>query len=147
MASKKNKSKSNRTKSKVATAKRAKKAVRKKQAKSQKKPVEKKRTTKKALSQSRLAPKRKAPRRSAQPLESSWGRQGAVLSRQSGDLEGLSRTEQADSQSVEELVEEGNTVEAGAVAGVEQADDQDTKEVHTHEVPEDDVPGEYLDKD
>lgn len=66
---------------------------------------------------------------------------------QSGDLEGLSRAEQADSESVDELVEEGNAFEAGAVAGVEEADDQDTREVHTHEVPEDDVPDEYLDKD
>jgi hypothetical protein len=45
------------------------------------------------------------------------------------------------------LVEEGNIFEAGAVAGVEEADDHDTREVHTHEVPEDDVPDEYLDKD
>lgn len=66
---------------------------------------------------------------------------------ESGDLEGLSRTERADSESVDELVEEGNAFEAGAVAGVEEADDQDTREVHTHEVPEDDVPEEYLDKD
>jgi hypothetical protein len=29
---------------------------------------------------------------------------------------------------------------------VESADDTD-EEVHTHEVPEDDVPGEYLDED
>lgn len=59
----------------------------------------------------------------------------------------MSRTERADSESVDELVEEGNAFEAGAVAGVEEADDQDTREVHTHEVPEDDVPEEYLDKD
>ena len=57
---------------------------------------------------------------------SSWGREGAVSSRQSGDLEGLSRSERADSESVEELVEEGNVFEAGAVAGVEEADGQDT---------------------
>jgi hypothetical protein len=30
---------------------------------------------------------------------------------------------------------------------VEAAGDAEGKEVHTHEVPEDDVPGEYLDKD
>lgn len=75
------------------------------------------------------------------------GREGAASSRQSGDLEGVSKTEQADSESVDELVGEGNIVEAGVVAGVEEADDQDTKEVHTQEVPEDDVPTEYLDKD
>ena len=67
--------------------------------------------------------------------------------RQSGDLQGLSRAEQADSESVDELVEEGNVFEAGAVAGVEEANDADEREVHTHEVPEDDVPEEYLEKD
>jgi hypothetical protein len=45
------------------------------------------------------------------------------------------------------LVSEGNLFEAGAVAGVEEADNADEKEVHTHEVPEDDVPKEYLDNE
>ena len=147
MPSKKEKTKSTRTKSKSPTAKRAKKATRNKQAKRPKKQVKKKQSTKKASSQTRPARKRKATRRGAQRLESSSSREGAISSRQSGDLEGLSRTEQADSQSVDELVEEGNIVEAGAVAGVEEADDRDTKEVHTHEIPEDDVPGEYLKKE
>ena len=65
----------------------------------------------------------------------------------SADFEGLSRAEQADSESVDELVEEGNVFEAGAVAGVEEADNADEKEVHTRELSEDDVPEEYLDKD
>src|SRR6476620_434343 len=67
-------------------------------------------------------------------------------SRQS-DFQGLSRKEYADSESVDELVEEGNVFEAGAVAGVEEADNSDEREVHTHEVLEDDVPDEYLEKD
>ena len=66
---------------------------------------------------------------------------------QSGDLQGLSNVEGADSESVDELIEEGNAFEADVVAGVEAAGDAEGKEVHTHEVPEDDVPGEYLDKD
>ncbi len=66
---------------------------------------------------------------------------------QSGDSQGLSRLESADSQSVDELIEEGNVFEANVVAGVESAEDADEKEVRTHEVPEDDVPGEYLDKE
>jgi hypothetical protein len=66
---------------------------------------------------------------------------------QSGDLQGLSNAEGADSESVDELIEEGNAFEADVVAGVERADAADEKEVRTHEVPEDDVPGEYLDKD
>lgn len=65
---------------------------------------------------------------------------------QSGDLQGLSNIESADSESVSELIEEGNAFEAEAVAGVEHADDTDRKEVRTHEVPQDDVPGEYLDR-
>jgi hypothetical protein len=66
---------------------------------------------------------------------------------QSGDLQGLSNVEGADSESVDELIEEGNAFEADVVSGVEDARDADEREVHTHEVPEDDVPGEYLDKD
>jgi hypothetical protein len=65
---------------------------------------------------------------------------------QSGDLQGLSNSERADSESVDELIEEGNAFEAGIVSGVEDADNADEKEVHTREVPEDDVPGEYLDE-
>jgi hypothetical protein len=65
---------------------------------------------------------------------------------QSGDLQGLSNIEGANSESVTELIEEGNSFEADAVTGVEHAGDSDEKEVHTHEVPQDDVPEEYLDK-
>jgi hypothetical protein len=48
---------------------------------------------------------------------------------------------------VDELLEEGNAFEAEVVKGVEDAADADEGEVHTHEVPEDDVPEEYRDKD
>ena len=65
---------------------------------------------------------------------------------QSGSLQGLSNIETADSESVDELIEEGNAFEAEAVKGVEDASDPDESEVHTHEVPEDDVPGEYNDQ-
>jgi hypothetical protein len=74
----------------------------------------------------------------------------AVRSRsgaQSGDLQGLRDVESVDSESVDELLEEGNAFEADVVAGVEHAEDDGGREVHTHEVPEDDVPEEYLDKD
>ena len=71
---------------------------------------------------------------------------GARSGGQSGDLQGLSNIEGADSESVTELMEEGNAFEADAVTGVERADDTDEQEVRTHEVPQDDVPGEYLDK-
>lgn len=62
-------------------------------------------------------------------------------------MQGLSQPEAADSESVEELLEEGNAFEAGVVSGVEDAENANEKEVRTHEVPEDDVPGEYLDEE
>jgi hypothetical protein len=66
---------------------------------------------------------------------------------QSGDTQGLSNVAEAGSESVEELVEEGQSFEAEAIEGVEHAPDPDVAEVHTRQVPEDDVPAEYLDPD
>ena len=63
---------------------------------------------------------------------------------QSGDTQGLSDSVEADAESVEELVEDGQSYEAGVIAGVEDAPDPDVAEVHTRQVPEDDVPEEYL---
>ncbi len=62
---------------------------------------------------------------------------------QSGDTQGLSNAEQVNSESVEELAADGQSFEAAAVSGVEDADDPDVHEVKTSEVPEDDVPREY----
>ena len=72
---------------------------------------------------------------------------GSRSGEQSGDLQGLSDVESADSESVDELIEEGNAFEAGVITGVEEAGDRSEREVRTREVPEDDVPGEYLDGD
>ena len=47
---------------------------------------------------------------------------------------------------MDELLEEGNAFEADVVAGVEDAGARAEREVHTREVPEDDVPEEYLDE-
>jgi len=44
------------------------------------------------------------------------------------------------------LLEEGNAFEADVVKGVEDAGDLTRGEVRTHEVSQDDVPGEYLAK-
>jgi hypothetical protein len=62
---------------------------------------------------------------------------------QSGDTQGLSDLVEAGSESVEELIEEGQAYEAGVIAGVENAPDADVSEVHTKQVPEEDVPDEY----
>ncbi len=63
---------------------------------------------------------------------------------QSGDTQGLSDLAEAGSESVEELVEEGQFFEAEVIGGVENAPDADEGEVRTKQVPEDDVPTEYL---
>jgi|SRR5208283_1259318 len=66
---------------------------------------------------------------------------------QSGDLQGLSNVQSADSESVDELLEQGNAFEAEVVTGVEDAEDADEGEVRTHEVPQHDASGEYLNKE
>jgi hypothetical protein len=66
---------------------------------------------------------------------------------QSGDLQQIPDEADVDSESVEELLEEGNAFEAGVVRGVENAKDADVSEVTTREFPEDDVPEEYLNDD
>jgi len=66
---------------------------------------------------------------------------------QSGDTQGLSRRSYDDSESVEELMEEGQYMEAEAVSGVENARDADQGEVRTTQFPEDDVPEEYQNED
>jgi hypothetical protein len=109
------------------------------------KAVGKKTITAKAKNASRKPVRRKVRTVSSASFPSP--RAGASSGGQSGDLQGLSKYERADSESVDELLEEGNAFEADVVAGVEAADNADEREVHTHEVPEDDVPGEYLDQD
>jgi hypothetical protein len=59
-----------------------------------------------------------------------------------GDLQGISVVEDVDSESADELLEEGQSFEAGIISGVERAGNEES-EVVTHEVLEDDVPLEY----
>ena len=94
------------------------------------------------------AHKRQAQRKSQSVDTVAFAREGleAQSGEQSGDLQGLSNVQGADSESVDELLEEGNAFEAEVVKGVEDAGDADEGEVRTHEVPQDDVPGEYSDK-
>src|SRR3984893_262115 len=63
---------------------------------------------------------------------------------QSGALQGLSDVENASSESVDELLEEGNAFEAEIVKGVEDAPDADQGEVRTHQRPEEeDLPEDF----
>jgi hypothetical protein len=121
----------------------ARKRIPKKSAKrsaSPKKSSTKKKALRKTIS-GKTAAARTGPRQF--PRESVGPRSGG----QSGDLQGLSDIESADSESVDELIEEGNAFEAGVVSGVEDAGKRGVREVRTREVPEDDVPGEYLDEE
>ena len=69
---------------------------------------------------------------------------GSKSGGQSGALQGLSDIEGASSESVDELLEEGNAFEAEIVKGVEDAGDADQGEVHTHQRPEDeDLPEDF----
>jgi hypothetical protein len=131
----------------------------------------KKKTTKKKAAGKKAAPRKKAARKKAAPKRIAPAKKasakkkrvrgkretvdsvvfeprglGAGIAGQSGDLQGLSGRERADSESVGELLEEGNAFEAEVVKGVEDAGDADEGEVVTHEVAEDDVPGEYRDE-
>src|SRR5579863_1610586 len=69
---------------------------------------------------------------------------GSGSAGQSGDLQGLSGVSDADSESVRELIEEGQFFEASVVSGVEDA--ADGGPVRTHERSEDDLPREYTDQ-
>lgn len=56
---------------------------------------------------------------------------GAGAAGQSGDIQGLPRGETIDSESVEELTEEGQDYEAEVVSGIESALDPDQARVRT----------------
>jgi hypothetical protein len=124
-----------------------KKPVRKKPA-LKKKPAAKKKA---AAKKKRIVGEKKVHRAAQQttyPIATRGSRGLAAASGgQSGDTQGLSRRQREDSESVEELAEEGQYFEAEAVSGVEDAKDPDQGEVTTSEVPEDDVPAEYTDRD
>ncbi|MGH9683497.1 MAG: hypothetical protein ACRD4S_07795 [Candidatus Acidiferrales bacterium] len=62
---------------------------------------------------------------------------GSASGGQSGDTQGLSEMEDVDSESVEELLEEGQALEAEVVSGVENAPDADESEVHVRDRPGD----------
>jgi hypothetical protein len=69
---------------------------------------------------------------------------GAKSGGQSGALQGLSDIEGASSESVDELLEEGNAFEAEVVKGVEDTPDADEGEVRTHQRPEEeDLPEDF----
>jgi hypothetical protein len=131
-------------KAKLAKKRAASSSVPKKAAKKKKGPAKKKVSAKAVSATKKKTPKKSQRRDALQfPRETTRPYSGE----QSGDLQGLSNVESVDSESVDELVEEGNAFEAGVVSGVEDSGEGAPREVRTREVPEDDVPGEYLDED
>src|SRR5882724_4014817 len=105
---------------------------------------------KKKASPRKATPKKISLRINTQGLDTTEIERSLVRARaavMSGDLQGLSRKARAASESVDELLEEGNAYEAGILQGVEEAEESDEGEVLTHEVLADDVPEEYLDED
>jgi hypothetical protein len=103
------------------------------------KPAKKSLTKKKAALQKASAHKRQVQRESQSVDTVAFAPEGQGARRsggQSGDLQGLSNVEGADSESVDELLEEGNAFEADVVKGVEEAEDADGGEVRTHGVPQ-----------
>jgi hypothetical protein len=114
---------------KKASAKKG-KSVRTKQKAKAKKPAKKK---SKKLTRKSRRPSTALPSEAAEMVK---GR-GSRSAGQSGDTEGLSDVEGADSESVEELVEEGQDFEAELVDAVEKAPDPDEGELDA-EVPEED---------
>ena len=149
---KKKRARPNRTAGKKLKATESKKLAKKKMARkkaAQQRAVKTKASGKRTIGGERMAAPKKPHRRKSQSVDTvAFSPEGPVSrsSGQSGDLQGLSNIEGADSESVAELIEEGNAFEADAVTGVEDAGNAEGREVRTHEVPQDDVPGEYLDK-
>jgi hypothetical protein len=104
----------------------------------------KKKTPRRAAPASKGARTDKTPGNKARLVEPAERKGlGAAAAGQSGDVEGLSSIADADSESVTELVEEGQAYEAEVVSGVERASDAEEQEVTTEEVSEDDIPPEY----
>ena len=141
----------------MATKKKTRKQTKSKKSAGKKKMPKKKAPVKKSAVKAKPALKKSAIRKTAasrRPRNRGRGQDleiaeitpagmGARSGGQSGSLQGLSDIESADSESVDELIEEGNAFEAEVVEGVENAPDADEGEIHTHEVPENDVPEEY----
>src|SRR5215510_14314124 len=133
MKSRKKNSTSKRTKSKTRTAKTIYKTERGKRVdkvKPSKKSAKENPAQKKSASTMSIAKRKRTSVNTEKDIQREIRNKNRIdsarlSSRQSGDFQGLSRAQQADSESVDELVEEGNLFEASAVAGVERADEAD----------------------
>ncbi len=137
--------------SKLKKTKKTKKPATKKKPAPKKKAVVKKSSA--AKKSKKPAPKKKPAKRprgnqqfTESVMEPTRRGLGSSSGGQSGDTQGLSLRERADSESVTELEQEGQYFEAEAVDAIENAPDPERGPLRTHEVAEDDVPEEYQDE-
>lgn len=115
-------------------------------AKTGKKPIAKPSPAKKEIATTKPASRKPSGRQESSRYGAHEARSKGLGYRsagQSGEVDGLSNVADADSESVKDLIEEGQAFEAEVVSGVEDAPDPDEAEVTTEEVPEDDVPPKY----
>ncbi len=146
MANKKSKGKKKSARKKKSPARSSRiQKVKGKAAVNSKPPKKKKATVKAKAKPARRKPRGRANAGELVPYERRG--LGARSGGQSGDTQGIAARPDVDSESVEELLEEGQSYEAEVVEGVENAPDPDQGELRTREVEEDDVPEEYRDKD
>jgi hypothetical protein len=136
----------NRKRSRAKKVARKKKPSRARKVTRRKKPAApKKKATraKRARRRKKLTPRERRGRGAVEILMPRHAGLGPGTGGQSGDIEGLPGLAGANSESVRELAEEGQSYEAEVVDAVEGAPDPDEGELETREVPEDDVPPEY----
>lgn len=138
--------------------------MKKKKAKSKKKPAKpkaKKKPLKKKLAKRAKPAPKKPVKKSKKVMEPSSGSESSSLDpkranmfgldpeagkshrgAQSGDFQGISTAALDDSESAEELMEEGQDLEGELVKGIEDALDADQGEIHTHAdaEPDDETP-------
>src|SRR5260370_15668366 len=116
----------------------------------------------KASARAKLSAKKKAGKRGARPRTRAVRPREVAVGSQSvetvsvkpkalraragaggGDYGGVSTVEGADSERADELLEEGQTFEAGIVSGGEDAPDADQGEGQTHQLPQYSLPKKY----
>lgn len=64
---------------------------------------------------------------------------------QSGDTQGISDQAESSSEGIEQLIEEGQFIEAGILEGIEDSGEGDPKPLRPKQFPIDDIPPEYQD--
>ena len=85
------------------------------------------------MPKSEMNPSRRGPDQAQlDELGYDLGQVGSDSAGQSGDMQGLSTSEDSSDESVVELAEEQQSLEAAAVWGVEQAGDHSERPVHAH---------------